>query len=104
MANKLLQSLVLRGVVRLDVLASLYLGTGSAKRPASGFDNSNRHPLPNGRPAPEAMEDTTSTGVQPGTGRSRRPSVVAACLGRTTSASAAFGRSRIAAIAAGTGR
>lgn len=87
MAIYLLPSLVLRGVVRTDVLASLCLGNGKASGRPSGFDPFNRHPVsadaatanPCGRPE---QGDRPSPGVTPGAGRSRRFSGSASCLGR----------------------
>lgn len=76
MAAIILDSLVLHGSVRLDVLAVEALGTSKVDAQAPGTRNSMRHPLPGGSLADptgdfDLDEDQTSSGRTPGAGRSR---------------------------------
>jgi hypothetical protein len=75
----MLESLVLRGSVRMDVLAvGLRLGISANANPqASGIRNSMRHPSPGYR-KPDGQSEATpvvvdsTKGILPGAGRSRR--------------------------------
>src|SRR5262245_52522406 len=76
MAAIILDSLVLRGSVRLDVVAVEALGTSTVDARVPGNRNSMRHPLPGGRrPEPaqafDRDEQYPSSGMTPGAGRPR---------------------------------
>jgi len=99
MAAFMLESLVLRGSVRVDALGYLRLGSVEASRPTSEIINS-RQPLPGTRPTgpkPNGRNadvvDTTQ-GTRPGAGRSRRHAGTPCCQGtaRTTTATSTWWR------------
>ena len=76
MAAIILESLVLSGSVRLDVVAVEALGTSKVNARAPGNRNSMRHPLPTGSLTEPTRvfdqdEDYPSPGITPGAGRSR---------------------------------
>lgn len=73
MAAILLDSLVLRGCVRLDVVA-VAVRLGTAQMP--GNRHSTRHPLPGGTFFGPDADYRASEGEQPGAGRSRRTSAI----------------------------
>ncbi len=77
MAAIILDSLVLSGSVRLDVVAVEALGTSKVNARAPGNRNSMRPPLPAGSltwPTSDFAtgEDYSSAGMTPGAGRPRR--------------------------------
>ena len=84
MAVIILDSLVLRGCVRLDVVAAMALGTSEVNAQAPGSRTSMRHPLPGGDlPEPTRVFDLDgdypTSGITPGAGRPRRSWSKRAC-------------------------
>ena len=77
MAAIILDSLVLSGSVRLDVVAVEALGTSAANAQAPGNRNSMRHPWPTGGLTEPTRvfdldEDYPLSGITPEAGRPRR--------------------------------